>query len=63
MSLLKIMSEIISKLSDSDDVISVSPYIETQGLMSAKNRSRGVFVTGINAGVRKFYVYSSSIYD
>ena len=34
-------------LVNSDDVISASPYIETQGLMSAKNRSRGVFVTGI----------------
>ena len=39
--------ELISKLVISDDVISASPYIETQGLMSAKNRSRGVFVTGI----------------
>ena len=39
--------ELISKLVHSDDVISASPYIETQGLMSAKNRSRGVFVTGI----------------
>ena len=39
--------ELIVKLVNSDDVISASPYIETQGLMSAKNRSRGVFVTGI----------------
>ena len=39
--------ELISKLVNSNDVISASPYIETQGLMSAKNRSRGVFVTGI----------------
>ena len=39
--------ELISKLVNSDDVISASPYIETQGLMSSKNRSRGVFVTGI----------------
>lgn len=39
--------ELISKLVNSDDVISASPYIEAQGLMSAKNRSRGVFVTGI----------------
>ena len=39
--------ELISQLVNSDDVISASPYIETQGLMSAKNRSRGVFVTGI----------------
>ncbi|MDC3271763.1 ABC transporter permease, partial [Gammaproteobacteria bacterium] len=39
--------ELITKLANSDDVISASPYIETQGLMSAKNRSRGVFVTGI----------------
>ena len=40
--------ELISKLVNSNDVISASPYIETQGLMSAKNRSRGVFVTGIH---------------
>ena len=39
--------ELIPKLRSADDVISASPYIETQGLMSAKNRSRGVFVTGI----------------
>ena len=39
--------EIISQLTIADDVINASPYIETQGLMSAKNRSRGVFVTGI----------------
>ena len=37
----------ISKLRNSDNVVSARPYIETQGLMSAKNRSRGVFVTGI----------------
>ncbi len=39
--------EIIPQLIITDNVISASPYIETQGLMSAKNRSRGVFVTGI----------------
>jgi lipoprotein-releasing system permease protein len=39
--------DLISKLRNSDNVVSASPYIETQGLMSAKNRSRGVFVTGI----------------
>ena len=39
--------EIIPQLIIADNVISASPYIETQGLMSAKNRSRGVFVTGI----------------
>jgi len=39
--------ELVSKISSSDNIISASPYIETQGLMSAKNRSRGVFITGI----------------
>lgn len=39
--------ELISKISITDNIIGASPYIETQGLMSAKNRSRGVFVTGI----------------
>ena len=39
--------ELISNISSADNVINASPYIETQGLMSAKNRSRGVFVTGI----------------
>ena len=39
--------ELVSKVSNSVNVISASPYIETQGLMSAKNRSRGVFITGI----------------
>ena len=39
--------ELISKITITDNIIGASPYIETQGLMSAKNRSRGVFVTGI----------------
>jgi len=39
--------ELISKISSAENVISASPYIETQGLMSTKNRSRGIFVTGI----------------
>ncbi len=39
--------DLTSKLRNSENVLSVSPYIETQGLMSANNRSRGVFVTGI----------------
>ena len=39
--------DLISKFRNSDNVVSASPYIETQGLMSANNRSRGVFVTGI----------------
>jgi lipoprotein-releasing system permease protein len=39
--------DLTSKLRNSENVVSVSPYIETQGLMSANNRSRGVFVTGI----------------
>jgi ABC-type lipoprotein release transport system permease subunit len=42
-------NELIPQLITADNVISASPYIETQGLMSAKNRSRGVFVTGIKA--------------
>ena len=49
--------EIISQLTIADDVINASPYIETQGLMSAKNRSRGVFVTGIKPQLE----YSMSI--
>ncbi len=40
-------NDLTSKLRNSENVVSVSPYIETQGLMSANNRSRGVFVTGI----------------
>ena len=40
--------ELMSKIITTNNVLSVSPYIETQGLMSAKNRSRGVFITGIN---------------
>ena len=39
--------QLLSDISNSVDVIGVSPYIETQGLMSAKNRSRGIFLTGI----------------
>ena len=39
--------DIMSEIDNAEKVLSTSPYIETQGLMSAKNRSRGVFVTGI----------------
>jgi len=39
--------ELIPKISTTNNVLTVGPYIETQGLMSAKNRSRGVFITGI----------------
>ena len=39
--------DIMSEIGNAEKVLSTSPYIETQGLMSAKNRSRGVFVTGI----------------
>ena len=38
--------ELMPKIINSN-ILTVSPYIETQGLMSAKNRSRGVFITGI----------------
>jgi lipoprotein-releasing system permease protein len=38
---------LIRDIETSDDVLSASPYIETQGLMSANDRSRGVFLTGI----------------
>ena len=40
-------NELIEELSQSSDVMAASPYIETQGLMSSKNRARGVFLTGI----------------
>ena len=39
--------ELIAEIIKSESVEAASPYIETQGLMSANNRSRGVFVTGI----------------
>ena len=39
--------DVIEQVVNSEHVLSVSPYIETQGLMSAKNRSRGIFITGI----------------
>ena len=39
--------DVIEQVINSENVLSVSPYIETQGLMSAKNRSRGIFITGI----------------
>lgn len=39
--------ELISQLTQFEDVVSATPYIETQGLMSANNRARGVFLTGI----------------
>jgi len=39
--------DVIEQVVNSENVLSVSPYIETQGLMSAKNRSRGIFITGI----------------
>ena len=39
--------DVIEQVVNSENVLSVSPYIETQGLMSAKDRSRGIFITGI----------------
>ena len=39
--------DVVEQVVNSENVLSVSPYIETQGLMSAKNRSRGIFITGI----------------
>ena len=38
---------VINQIVNSENVLSVSPSIETQGLISAKNRSRGIFITGI----------------
>ena len=40
--------DLIDRISSSTDVLSASPYIETQGLINGKNRSRGVFITGID---------------
>ena len=40
--------ELISKLVNSDDVISASPYIETQGLMSAKIDPEGFLLLEFN---------------
>ena len=40
--------EIIPQLIIADNVISASPYIETQGLMSAKNRSRVFLLQELN---------------
>ena len=38
---------LLKSLELSNDVLAASPYIETQGLVSANNRARGIFVTGI----------------
>lgn len=53
--------ELVSKVSNSVNVISASPYIETQGLMSAKNRSRGVFITGIKPELEESCLSSQTI--
>jgi len=39
--------DVINELIQSPEVQAASPYIETQGLMNASNRARGVFLTGI----------------
>ena len=43
----------INQLIQSPEVQAASPYIETQGLMSASNRARGVFLTGILPNIEK----------
>ena len=43
----------IDQLIQSPEVQAASPYIETQGLMSAGNRARGVFLTGILPNIEK----------
>ena len=45
--------ELIPKIIAKNNILNASPYIETQGLMSAKNRSRGVFITGIQPHLEK----------
>ena len=41
------------KINNIDNIIGASPYIETQGLMSAKDRSRGVFLTGVEPNLEE----------
>ena len=61
--------ELISELLQSPEVQAASPYIETQGLMSANNRARGVFVTGIipqledDISILPNYIYAGSLDD
>ena len=58
--------ELISELLKSSEVQAASPYIETQGLMSANSRARGVFVTGIipqledSISILPNYIYAGS---
>ena len=59
--------ELISQLTQFEDVVSATPYIETQGLLSANNRARGVFLTGImpdlesSISILPKHVYSGSL--
>ena len=45
--------QLLSKINNIDNIIGASPYIETQGLMSAKDRSRGVFLTGVDTNLEE----------
>ena len=45
---LKNYDQLMIEVNKSNEVLASSPYIETQGLMSANNRGRGIFITGIN---------------
>ena len=45
--------QLLPEIINTDNIIGASPYIETQGLMSAKNRSRGVFLTGIEPNLEE----------
>ena len=62
-------NDLIAQLIESPEVQAASPYIETQGLMSANNRARGVFVTGIipeleeSISILPNYMYAGSLDD
>ncbi len=43
--------QLMAQLIESNEVQAVSPYIETQGLISSGKRARGVFLTGILPGI------------
>ena len=51
--LIENYDDAINQLIQSPEVQAASPYIETQGLMSASNRARGVFLTGILPNIEK----------
>ena len=59
--------QLMKQLMESNEVQAVSPYIETQGLMSSGNRARGIFLTGIipsiepNISILPEYIVAGSL--